>query len=76
MIHELPHEIGDFAYLIKKKYNIVDIFFSQIFTSLGALMGSLIGVYICMIYLDQIWTILFIRIISFDSWMFHIYWLL
>jgi len=44
--HELPHEIGDFAVLIKKGYSISTVLLTQLITALGALIGGLIGIYI------------------------------
>lgn len=41
--HEIPHELGDFAYLMKKGYSLLSIINSQIITSTGALIGGLIG---------------------------------
>lgn len=43
MIHELPHEIGDFAHLIKYGYPISKILWTQFLTSLGALIGGFAG---------------------------------
>lgn len=43
LMHETPHEIGDFAYLIKKNYSLVGILSTQIFTSIGCLLGAFIG---------------------------------
>ncbi|EGR26952.1 zinc transporter, putative [Ichthyophthirius multifiliis] len=43
MIHELPHEIGDFAFLIKRNYGLSRIFQTQVITSFGALVGGIIG---------------------------------
>ena len=45
ILHEFPHEIGDFAYLLKKKYSLILIFFTQILTSSGALIGALTGTF-------------------------------
>ena len=42
-MHETPHEIGDFAYLIKKKYSLLNILGTQVFTSVGCLAGSVVG---------------------------------
>lgn len=41
--HEIPHELGDFAYLMKKGYSLLSIINSQIITSAGALIGGLVG---------------------------------
>lgn len=42
-VHEIPHEIGDFAYLFKHNYSLGAIFKSQVLTSLGALVGGILG---------------------------------
>lgn len=42
-IHELPHEIGDFAVLIKKNFKLKGILLTQLITALGALVGGIIG---------------------------------
>jgi len=44
-LHEIPHEIGDFAYLIKRKYSLLNILATQVVTSAGAMIGGLIGIY-------------------------------
>lgn len=43
MIHELPHEIGDFAHLIKHNYTLSRILKTQFLTSFGALVGGFMG---------------------------------
>jgi zinc transporter ZupT len=43
LMHETPHEIGDFAYLIKKKYSLFGILATQLLTSLGCLAGAFVG---------------------------------
>jgi len=40
--HEIPHEVGDFSYLLKQKMNITNAIISQLVTALG----SFIGVYL------------------------------
>jgi zinc transporter ZupT len=45
LMHETPHEIGDFAYLIKKKYSLTGIFSTQVATSMGCLCGAFVGNY-------------------------------
>ena len=42
-LHELPHEIGDFAFLVKKGYSLGKILGTQILTSMGALFGGILG---------------------------------
>ena len=42
--HELPHEIGDFAILMKKNFSLGTILFTQLMTATGALFGGLIGI--------------------------------
>jgi zinc transporter ZupT len=43
MLHEIPHEIGDFAVFVKKKWSLFDILKTQILTSMGAWIGGLVG---------------------------------
>lgn len=43
-VHEIPHEIGDFAYLYKHNYSLIDILKSQLLTSIGALIGGIMGI--------------------------------
>lgn len=50
LIHELPHEMGDFAYLIKKNFGLKDILMTQFMTSVGAFIGGIIGIYFGEIY--------------------------
>lgn len=42
--HELPHEIGDFAILMKKNFSLGTILATQLMTATGALFGGLIGI--------------------------------
>ena len=42
-VHEIPHEIGDFAYLFKHNYSLWAILKSQVLTSFGALVGGILG---------------------------------
>ena len=42
-LHELPHEIGDFAVLMKKNYSLWGIMMTQLFTATGALIGGFVG---------------------------------
>jgi len=46
LFHELPHEIGDFAVLVKRGYSISAVLVTQLFTAFGALLGGLIGIYV------------------------------
>ncbi|KRX03002.1 hypothetical protein PPERSA_04797 [Pseudocohnilembus persalinus] len=57
IIHELPHELGDFAYLIKKNYRLFDILLTQILTSFGALVGGIVGIYFGEIYKTELLSI-------------------
>lgn len=43
-VHEIPHEIGDFAYLYKHNYTLFQILKTQIITSLGAFIGGILGI--------------------------------
>lgn len=51
--HEIPHEVGDFALLFQLKYSICQILGLQLVTSLGALMGSVLGAYIGNVYMKE-----------------------
>jgi len=42
LFHELPHELGDFGVLMKKKFAMSQILGTQVLTSLGALLGGII----------------------------------
>ena len=37
--HEIPHEIGDFSYLLKQNMNITNAIISQMLTALGSFLG-------------------------------------
>lgn len=37
--HEIPHEIGDFSYLLKQKMSLTNAFLSQFLSALGAFLG-------------------------------------
>ena len=37
--HEIPHEIGDFSYLLKQKMSITNAIISQMITALGSFFG-------------------------------------
>ena len=37
--HEIPHEIGDFSYLLKQNMNITNAIISQMITSIGSFCG-------------------------------------
>jgi zinc transporter ZupT len=42
-VHEIPHEIGDFAYLFKNGYTYLQALSYQLLTGLGALLGCIIS---------------------------------
>ena len=41
--HEIPHEIGDFAFLYKRGVSFLKVILFQIITGLGALLGCYLG---------------------------------
>ncbi|CCE62293.1 hypothetical protein TPHA_0C01370 [Tetrapisispora phaffii CBS 4417] len=43
LFHEFPHELGDFAILMSNGLTFVQAIKSQIFTSIGAITGAVIG---------------------------------
>jgi len=57
--HEIPHEVGDFSYLLKQNMNITNAIISQLVTALG----SFFGVYLSFRFGEQYSD----RIISFAS---------
>ncbi|CAD8160253.1 unnamed protein product [Paramecium octaurelia] len=44
-MHEIPHEIGDFAYLLKQGKCVFVILFTQVVTSIGCLAGGYVGLH-------------------------------
>lgn len=43
LVHEIPHEIGDFAILIKSGWSVGHALCAQLLTAIGALVGVVIG---------------------------------
>lgn len=43
-MHEIPHEVGDFALLIQSGFSKKAAMGAQFITALGALLGTLIGI--------------------------------
>ena len=52
--HEIPHEIGDFSYLLKQNMNINNAIISQMITGLGSFMGVYLSFTIGEKYSDKI----------------------
>eukprot|EP00940_MAST-03C_sp_MAST-3C-sp2_P001500 g1500.t1 len=46
LLHEIPHEMGDFAVLISHGFNKREAFFSQFYSAAGAFLGCAVG--LCM----------------------------
>ncbi|PVV04239.1 hypothetical protein BB560_001255 [Smittium megazygosporum] len=45
-LHEIPHELGDFAILVQSGFSQLEALMSQFFTAIGAMLGSFVGVLI------------------------------
>ena len=43
--HEIPHEVGDFSYLLKQNVKLTNVFLSQVLSAGGAFLG----VFLCTI---------------------------
>lgn len=43
LLHEVPHEIGDFAILIQSGFSRRQAMWSQVWTAVGAMIGTVIG---------------------------------
>ncbi|EEY60470.1 Zinc (Zn2)-Iron (Fe2) Permease (ZIP) Family [Phytophthora infestans T30-4] len=43
LLHELPHEIGDFAILIQSGFTRREAMITQLLTAIGAMIGTIIG---------------------------------
>lgn len=43
LIHEVPHEIGDFAILLQSGFSRRDAMWSQVSTAIGAMIGTVVG---------------------------------
>jgi len=41
--HEIPHEIGDFSFLLKQKLSKTKALISQVFSAIGAFLGVYIS---------------------------------
>ena len=52
--HEIPHEIGDFSYLLKQKMNLPSAILSQLITAIGAFLGVYISFLFGEIYSEKI----------------------
>ena len=52
--HEIPHEIGDFSYLLKQNMNITNAIISQMITALGSFLGVYLSFTIGEKYSDKI----------------------
>ena len=52
--HEIPHEVGDFSYLLKQNMNIGSALGSQLFSALGAFVGVYLSFVIGEAYSNQI----------------------
>jgi zinc transporter ZupT len=61
--HELPHEIGDFSYLLKQKVGKFKALFFQIFSGLAAFLGVYLSKFI---YLVSFWYIIGIVFIGYS----------
>lgn len=44
LISEIPHEVGDFAILVQSGFTKYQAILSQLFTALGAFLGTIIGI--------------------------------
>jgi zinc transporter 7 len=53
LIHEIPHEIGDFAMLFKSGYGFFKIIGFQLLTALGALAGTYVGLAFGEVYMVE-----------------------
>jgi zinc transporter ZupT len=52
--HEIPHEIGDFSYLLKQNMNLSSAILSQLITAIGAFFGVYISFLFGEIYSEKI----------------------
>ena len=43
VIHEVPHEVGDYAILIKSGFSKINAITAQFMTSAGGLLGAIYG---------------------------------
>ena len=51
--HEIPHEVGDFVVLFRLKYSLCQIVGLQLFSALGAMIGTGIGSMVGQVYLNE-----------------------
>ncbi len=52
--HEIPHEIGDFSYLLKQNMSITNSIISQMITALGSFFGVFLSFELGEEYSDKI----------------------
>jgi len=52
-LHEIPHEVGDFAILFQLNFSIFKIVGLQLLTAVGALVGTYIGGAVGQIYVKE-----------------------
>nr|CCA15428.1 Zinc (Zn2)Iron (Fe2) Permease (ZIP) Family putati [Albugo laibachii Nc14] len=60
LLHELPHELGDFAILIRSGFEHREAIYLQILTALGAMIGTALGLLIESANADSAWISPFI----------------
>lgn len=54
IIHEIPHQLADFAMLFKSGYSVVEIVRTQFMTSLACYIGVVIGYYTSKVQPEQL----------------------
>ena len=58
-LHEIPHEVSDYAILVKHGMTLKGAMYVQILTALGCLLGSLVGFVVQLTDLGTQWVIPF-----------------